>query len=240
MALALAWASSGQLPNVVLRLYAEPRGLRGCLAHGKKFTRWCGVNEKQGQWSGLRGGRDQNMKAKLNSEPRTRIMNADLSSKPLSAISNRDRTKKGLGKGIEIPSFQAKEKRKDSFVPTGKSEPDRLSQACLSEMSGSSGHYFLPHWTGFLHALKNRATKNLCIHRATSTPTLREKVEHTPPFCWRSWGPGLCSAWVTGVSRSPKSHPNQLWQPQDGVATEGLLQKDTLSTTASIQTPWFL
>lgn len=42
------------------------------------------------------GGRDQNMKAKLNSEPLTRIMNADLSSKPLLAISNRDRTKKGL------------------------------------------------------------------------------------------------------------------------------------------------
>lgn len=60
-----------------------------------------------------RGGRDQNMKAKLNSEPLTGIMNADLSSKPLLAISNRDRTKKGLRQrywNTILPSHRKKER----------------------------------------------------------------------------------------------------------------------------------
>lgn len=59
------------------------------------------------------GGRDQNMKAKLNSEPLTGIMNADLSSKPLLAISNRDRTKKGLRQrywNTILPSHRKKER----------------------------------------------------------------------------------------------------------------------------------
>lgn len=117
------------------------QGLRGCLAHGGKFTNWCGLNEEQGQWSGLRGGRDQNMKAKLNSEPWTRITNSDLSSKPLLAISNRDRMKTGLGKKKNVLAeywntiLPSHRKRKNSFVPTGKSEPDILSQVCLSYMS---------------------------------------------------------------------------------------------------------
>lgn len=189
------------------------------------------------------------MKAKLNSEPWTRIMNAHLCSKPLLAISNRDRTKTGLGKKKNVLAgywntiLPSHRKRKDSFVPTGKSEPDRLSQVCLSYTSlFGMWHYFLPQQTGFLQALGNRATNNFCVsHLAASTPTPRKRTEHTPIYCTiKGLGGGVCSACVTRVSRSPKSHLFQLWQPQDGVAMKGLLQKDMHSMTAFIQTPRFL
>lgn len=144
--------------------------------------------------------------------------------------------------GIEIPSFQAIEKERIHLYPQGNlSQIDCHKSAFHIRLFGM-WHYFLPQQTGFLHALGNRATNNFCVsHLAASTPTPRKRTEYTPIYCTiKGLGGELCSACVTRVSRSPKSHLFQLWQPQDGVAMKGLLQKDMHSMTAFIQTPRFL
>lgn len=204
----LVWVSSEWQPNVFLRFYAEPQGLRGYLTHWGKFTNGCGMKNRVNQ-----GGREQRVKPRPNSGPWTRKVNANLSSKPCLVISDRDWTKTSLGRKKNVLQGHC-----NLFVPKGKSEPAILSQVCLLHIPDLSGTLFsyppnrLPPGTR-----EQRYPQLLCL--LSSSPE-RKLNTHLLSAVQCSWQKELCFACIAGVSESLQSHLDQLWQPQDGVSME--------------------